>query len=81
MLMVKPAILYLDWISNIKEKTSIPLVAYNVSGEYSMMAGMLEKGFADLHGLIKETLCSIHRAGADVIISYWANQYDKIFRN
>lgn len=78
-LMVKPSLLYLDIISKIKQKTNIPLAAYNVSGEYSMLSGMIEKGFAELNGLVKESLVAIHRAGADIIISYWANKYDKIF--
>jgi porphobilinogen synthase len=79
MLMVKPALFYLDLIKGIKSKTNIPLVAYNVSGEYSMVNSMIEKGFGELNGIVRESLCAIHRAGADVIISYWANQYNKIF--
>lgn len=79
MLMVKPALFYLDLIKEIKSKTNLPLVAYNVSGEYSMLSSMIEKGFGELNGIVKESLCAIHRAGADIIISYWANQYNKIF--
>lgn len=80
MLMVKPALFYLDIIQKITKETSIPLVAYNVSGEYAMLHNMIKKGYAEKSGLVKESLCAIHRAGADVIISYWANQYDDIFR-
>jgi len=79
MLMVKPALFYLDIIQKIKEKTNLPIVAYNVSGEYSMINAMIEKGLAEKNGLVKESLCAIHRAGADIIISYWANQYKEIF--
>ncbi|MBU6431098.1 MAG: porphobilinogen synthase [Patescibacteria group bacterium] len=80
MLMVKPALFYLDMIQKIAEKTNLPLVAYNVSGEYAMINAMIEKGYAEKSGLVKESLCSIYRAGADIIISYWANQYNDIFK-
>ena len=79
MLMIKPALFYLDIIQKVKEKTNLPIVAYNVSGEYAMINAMIEKGFAEKNGLVKESLCAIYRAGADIIISYWANQYKEIF--
>lgn len=79
MLMVKPSLFYLDIIQKIKKKTSLPLAVYNVSGEYAMLNAMIEKGFAEKNGLVKESLCALNRAGADIIISYWANQYTEIF--
>lgn len=77
--MVKPAIFYLDVIHQIKNKANVPVVAYNVSGEYSMIHAMAKQNWSDLYPLAGESLLAIHRAGADLIISYWANQYDKIF--
>jgi len=77
-LMVKPALFYLDIISKIKERTLLPLAAYNVSGEYSMIHASSTCGYGDLYSMARESLISIKRAGADIILSYWANQYDKI---
>lgn len=78
-LMVKPALFYLDVISKIKERTSVPLAAYNVSGEYSMIHAMAQNNWGNLYSMAYESLISLKRAGTDIIISYWANQYDKIF--
>ena len=78
-LMIKPSLFYLDIIQKVKEKTNLPIAVYNVSGEYAMVNAMIEKGFAEKNGLVKESLCALHRAGADIIISYWANQYKEIF--
>jgi porphobilinogen synthase len=78
-LMVKPGLFYLDIIAEIRRRTNLPLATYNVSGEYAMIHGMIDKGFAELTGLVKESLIALNRAGADIIISYWANQYNKIF--
>ncbi len=77
-LMVKPALFYLDIINKIKERTLLPLAAYNVSGEYSMIHASASCGYGDLYPMARESLMSIKRAGADIILSYWANQYDKI---
>lgn len=73
MLMVKPALPYLDIIRDVKELTELPLVAYNVSGEYSMIMGAIERGWLD-EKAIMETLLSIKRAGADLIITYFAKK-------
>ncbi len=79
-LMVKPGLFYLDILAEIRRRTNLPIATYNVSGEYAMIYGMIEKGFAELDGLVKESLIALNRAGADIIISYWANQYEKIFK-
>ncbi|MBN1534966.1 MAG: porphobilinogen synthase [Spirochaetes bacterium] len=68
--MVKPALSYLDIISRVRDEVLLPLCAYNVSGEYSMVKLMGERGFANEQALVTEILTSIFRAGADMIISY-----------
>ncbi|AMV35337.1 Delta-aminolevulinic acid dehydratase [Pirellula sp. SH-Sr6A] len=78
-LMVKPAIHYLDIISEIRQRTQLPLAAYNVSGEYSMIHATAERGWGDLYRLARESLVAINRAGADITITYWANQFSHIF--
>lgn len=75
--MVKPALSYLDVIHAVKEKFNIPLAAYNVSGEYSMVKAAAEKGWLDERNTALEILTSIKRAGADVIITYWAREVAK----
>ena len=72
MVMVKPALLYLDLIREAREMTRVPIVAYNVSGEYSMVKAAAEKGWLDEKRVVQETLTSIVRAGADLIITYHA---------
>lgn len=72
MLMVKPALSYLDVISDIKDECLLPLAAYNVSGEYSMVKAAAERGWVDEGRVVAEILGSIARAGADLIISYHA---------
>ena len=69
-LMVKPAILYLDVIRAMKEESTLPICAFHVSGEYSMVMAAHEKGFLDAERVFLESLLSIKRAGADFIISY-----------
>ncbi len=70
--MVKPALAYLDIINRAKEKFDVPIAAYNVSGEYSMVKLAAQQGIADEKQLALEILTSIKRAGADIIISYHA---------
>jgi porphobilinogen synthase len=70
--MVKPALPYLDLIYRIKTETRFPLAAYNVSGEYAMIKAAAERGWIDEKQAVMETLLSIKRAGADVIITYHA---------
>lgn len=71
-LMVKPALAYLDIISKAKERFDLPIAAYNVSGEYSMIKAAAANGWIDERRVVLETLTSIKRAGADIIISYHA---------
>ncbi len=68
--MVKPALSYLDIIRRTKDNFNIPIAAYNVSGEFSMVKAAAEKGWIDEERIVKEILTSIKRAGADIIISY-----------
>lgn len=70
--MVKPALVYLDIIRRAKDEFNIPLAAYNVSGEYSMIKAAGEKGWIDADKAMMESLISIKRAGADLIITYFA---------
>ncbi len=72
MLMVKPALAYLDIIAKVREQFNLPLAAYQVSGEYSMVKAAAEKGWIDERRVALESLTSIARAGADMIITYWA---------
>jgi porphobilinogen synthase len=71
-LMVKPALPYLDLIRRIKDETALPLAAYNVSGEYAMVKAAAMAGYLDERATVLETLTSIRRAGADIIITYHA---------
>ncbi len=81
MLMVKPSLFYLDVLAKIRETTDLPIVAYNVSGEYSMLHATAERGWGDLKGMVQESTAALVRAGADILISYWANQYNELFRD
>ncbi len=72
MLMVKPALAYLDIIKEIKNNTLLPLVCYNVSGEYSMVKAAAQNGWIDEKSVVLETLLGMKRAGADLIITYHA---------
>ncbi|NPA28117.1 MAG: porphobilinogen synthase [Epsilonproteobacteria bacterium] len=77
-LMVKPALAYLDIIRDIRERTLLPLAVYNVSGEYSMLKMAARAGVIDYEKVMMETLISFKRAGADIIISYHAKEAAKI---
>ncbi len=70
MLLIKPALPYLDIISKIRDKTQLPLAAYHVSGEYAMVMAAAEKGWLDANKIFLESLLSIKRAGADFILTY-----------
>ena len=80
-LMVKPALAYLDVIRMLRDKSSLPIAAYNVSGEYSMIKAATEKGWLDGDRVMKEVLLSIKRAGADVILTYFAKEFAKTISN
>ena len=71
-LIVKPALPYLDLVRRIKDETSLPVAAYNVSGEYSMLKAAAAAGYLDERAAVLEALTSIRRAGADIIITYHA---------
>jgi porphobilinogen synthase len=73
-LMVKPALAYLDILRDLKERFDLPLVAYNVSGEYSMIKAAAKLGWIDHDRLMMETLVGMKRAGADLIITYHAKE-------
>jgi len=72
--MVKPALPYLDVIRRVKDATAMPLAAYNVSGEYSMLKAAVAAGYLDERTAVLETLTSIRRAGADIVITYHAKE-------
>ena len=73
--MIKPALSYLDVIARVAETVDVPVAAYNISGEYAMIEASAERGWIDRDAAITETLTSIRRAGADIILSYWALEY------
>ena len=72
-IMVKPALSYLDIIQQAGDNFKLPIAAYNVSGEYAMVKAAAEKGWVDEKSVALEILTSIKRAGADIIITYWAD--------
>jgi len=74
MLMVKPALAYLDVIRRVREVSRLPLAAYNVSGEYSAVKAAAERGWLDEPSVVRENLMAMARAGADVIITYHARE-------
>ena len=74
MVMVKPALPYLDIVRRVKERFGVPVAAYNVSGEYSMLKAAAERGWIDGERAALEALTSIRRAGADVIVTYHAKE-------
>ncbi len=80
-LMVKPALNYLDVIHLLKENFELPIAAYHVSGECAMLIAACQNGWLEYEKAMPETLLSIHRAGADVIISYFAKDFAKDFAN
>jgi porphobilinogen synthase len=76
--MVKPALAYLDVIRRVRDAVDVPVAAYNISGEYSMVEAAAANGWIDREAAILETLGSIHRAGADIILSYWAAEAARV---
>ena len=76
--MVKPALSYLDLIRRTKDTFNVPIAAYNVSGEYSMVKAAAANGWLDGEKIMMEILTSIKRAGADVIITYFAKDAARI---
>ncbi|MBU1565977.1 MAG: porphobilinogen synthase [Proteobacteria bacterium] len=80
-LIVKPAVAYLDIVARLREEFDLPIAAYHVSGEYAMIKAASEKGWIDGDRVMEETLLSIKRAGADIIITYFAKDMAKILQN
>ncbi|MEB3340928.1 porphobilinogen synthase [Okeania sp.] len=80
MVMVKPALAYLDIICEVKKATNLPVAAYNVSGEYAMIKAAGEKGWIDEKKVMLETLTSMKRAGADLILTYFAKEVALILK-
>jgi porphobilinogen synthase len=74
MLMVKPAVVYLDVLKAVRDRFDLPIAAYHVSGEYAMIKAAAQKGWIDEERVMLETLTSIKRAGADVILTYYARE-------
>ena len=72
LVMVKPALAYLDVLRAVREAVDVPVAAYNISGEYAMVEAAAANGWIDREPAILETLTSIRRAGADVVLTYWA---------
>ena len=72
LVMVKPALAYLDVIRAVREVVDVPVAAYNISGEYAMVEAAAANGWIDREAAISETLTSIRRAGADIVLTYWA---------
>ena len=73
-IMVKPAVPYLDVLTKVKARFAQPTAAYHVSGEYSMIKAAAERGWIDEPRVMMETLTSIRRAGADLILTYYARE-------
>jgi porphobilinogen synthase len=78
--MVKPALGYLDVVRAVRDAFDLPVAAYNVSGEYAMVEAAAANGWIDRDAVISEALTSIRRAGADVILSYWALEWAQSLR-
>ncbi len=74
MLMVKPATCYLDILKALHDRFNLPLAAYHVSGEYALIKAAAQKGWIDEQRVMLETLTSIKRAGADLILTYYARE-------
>ena len=78
--MVKPALAYLDVVRRVRDAVDVPVAAYNISGEYSMVEAAAANGWIDREAAILETLTSIRRAGADVVLTYWASEAARLLR-
>ncbi|MFP4036604.1 MAG: porphobilinogen synthase [Desulfobacteraceae bacterium] len=81
MIMVKPALPYLDMVQRIREVIDLPLAAYHVSGEYAMVKAAEERGWIDGRKVMLESLISIKRAGADLILTYFAREAAELWKN
>ncbi|NYD43493.1 porphobilinogen synthase [Nocardioides panaciterrulae] len=78
--MVKPALAYLDVVRRVRDAVDVPVAAYNISGEYAMLEAAAAQGWIDREPAILETLTSIRRAGADIVLTYWASEVARLLR-
>ena len=78
--MVKPALGYLDLVARVRDAVDLPVAAYNVSGEYAMVEAAAERGWIDRERAIDESVLSIRRAGADIVLTYWAAEIARALR-
>jgi porphobilinogen synthase len=76
--MIKPALPYLDIVARVKAEFGVPTAAYHVSGEYAMLKAAVERGWIDEERAMLETLTSIARAGADIILTYYARDAARV---
>jgi porphobilinogen synthase len=81
MVMVKPAMAYLDVLRRVSELVDVPVAAYQVSGEYAMVEAAAANGWLDREAVILETVTSIRRAGADIVLTYWATELARLVRS
>ena len=72
MVMVKPAVGYLDVVRRVRDAVTVPVAAYSVSGEYAMVEAAAANGWIDRDRAVLELLTSVRRAGADIVLTYWA---------
>ncbi|MDN6400774.1 MAG: porphobilinogen synthase, partial [Brachybacterium sp.] len=80
MVMVKPAMPHLDILRQVADFSTVPVAAYQVSGEYSMITAAAQKGWIDREAAIMDSLTGIRRAGADIILTYWATEAAHLLR-
>jgi porphobilinogen synthase len=80
MVMVKPGLPYLDIVRRVKDAFQVPVFAYQVSGEYSMLKGAVERGWLDGEGAMLESLIAFKRAGASGILTYFAPEVARLLR-
>ncbi len=80
MVMVKPALAYLDVLREVRDAVDVPVAAYNISGEYAMVEAAAAHGWIDREAAILETLTCIRRAGADIVLTYWAAEAAQLLR-
>jgi len=78
--MVKPALPYLDILWRVRERFGKPTAVYHVSGEYSMVKGAVEKGLLNERDAVLEIMTALKRAGADIIVTYWARELARWLR-
>jgi porphobilinogen synthase len=81
MVMVKPAMAYLDIVARVRDMVDVPVAAYQVSGEYAMVEAAAANGWLDRESVILESITSIRRAGADIVLTYWAAEVARLLRD